>query len=267
MTARHALLRTTPRKVCFAGDWHGDLNWAADQVNSAAAQQVDLILHVGDFGYWHGHEGTAYIAGLDKVCRRTGVPILWIDGNHEAFDQLQTEPCVDGLTKITEHIWHIPRGTRWEWGDLRFGGLGGATSVDAGFRADGSSWWPQEALTIQDVAAWLDGGPVDVAITHDAPAGFAIPGNTHADGVSLWGHDAILAAEMHRETLAEALEPTSPTLVVHGHYHVRHTSTWRCGSGSTRVVGLDCDDCFPRTNNVWVATLDEIADIVTEMRS
>lgn len=261
----HPLLAKTPERVVFAGDWHGNTNFGCGRITSAASHGAEVLLHVGDFGLWQGQQGAAYLGALEKVCGRVGLPVLWIDGNHENFDLVAELPREGGLGRVSDHIWHAPRGTRWQWGGVRWGGLGGATSVDKRTRVPGESWWPQEELTSADVATWIDGGPVDVVLTHDAPAGFDIPGITHKDGVLWWGGEAISIAEAHRERLADALVPTRPALVVHGHFHVRYETRWHYPGGRARVVGLDCDNYLP-PRNTWLVDLQEIADIVAQER-
>lgn len=265
MTCTHPLLTRTPQRICFAGDWHGNTNFAAGRLMSAAAHGAEVLLHVGDFGFWHGQDGDAYVQSLEKIAARVGLPILWLDGNHEDHALIADLEQVDGLGKVSDHILHLPRGVRWEWGNLRWGALGGATSVDKDLRIPTQDWWPQEALTPDDVARWVSGGPVDVALTHDAPAGLDIPGISREGGIALWGPEAIDVAEAHRRTLAKALEPTRPALLVHGHYHVRHESTWTYRGGKAHVVGLDCDIHRP-ADNTWLMDLEEMAKIVRKVR-
>lgn len=261
----HPLLAREPRRILFAGDWHGNTNYACGRLSSAAAHGADLVIHVGDFGYWSGYEGSAYRLSLEKVCARLALSILWVDGNHEDFSLLAGEPVVDGLTRITEHIWHIPRATRWTWAGLRWGALGGATSVDRRFRAEGTAWWPQEAFTADDVSRWRAGGPVDVVVTHDCPAGVNIPGITYENGVRYWGPEAIDAAEAHRRLLADALTPTTPKLIVHGHYHAYHQTRWEYGTGTSWVVGLDCDGAAPE-RNTWLVDMVDLRELVDRER-
>ncbi len=257
----HPLLAREPKLLAFAGDWHGNIDWAAGRVMSAAARGVDVIVHAGDFGMWHGYEGAAYRVSLEKVCARAGLPILWVDGNHEDHHLLQGLPQVDGLGRVTEHVWHLPRGTRWSWGGLLWGALGGATSVDRRMRSEGRDWWAEEALTDEDVTRWQAGGPVDVAITHDCPAGVDIPGITRASGVQFWGVEAIDTAEAHRRLLADALAPTLPALIVHGHFHQYHQTRWHYPGGRAWVVGLDCDGSKP-DRNVWLVDMTDLREIV-----
>lgn len=247
-----------------AGDWHENVRWAIARVQSAAAHQVDLIVHLGDFGYWPGGlSGRAYLDAVQNTAHRGNLHVLWIDGNHEDWSALTTldTQSEGGLATLPDHpnIHHIPRGTRWEWAGLRFGALGGATSVDRALRTPGVDWFPQEALTGEDVARWQAGGPVDVVFSHDRPAGIATPGITRAGGIALWGAEAIDDAEAHERLLADALTPTKPRLVFHGHLHTRYTTTWHYPEGFARVEGLNCDGVANPADNALIVTVDELA--------
>lgn len=253
-------LSASPPKggLAFAGDWHGNTRWANSCLMHLASQGVDTVLHLGDFGIWPGADGREYLDSMEKVAARTGIRVLFIDGNHEDFEQIgMVQRDDDGLGMFREHILHLPRGFRWEWGGVRFGALGGATSVDRAGRIPGRSWWPEEEITWRDAERFATGGPVDVVLTHDIPAGVVIPGMTRERGVKSWGRDAMDAAERHQELLARALAPTHPKLIVHGHMHVRHTGVWEYDGGVARVEGLDCDG-ITREKNLLIVPLEEL---------
>jgi len=247
-----------PKRVVFAGDWHGNTNWAGGCLMHLASKGVDTVLHLGDFGIWPGLGGQQYLDSLEKVANRTKINILFIDGNHEDFEQIENvERDADGLGMFREHIKHLPRGFRWEWDGVRFGALGGATSVDKAGRVPWRSWWPQEEITWADAERFATSGPVDVVITHDIPIGVEIPGMTRESGIAIWGHEAMDVAERHRELLARALAPTPPKLIVHGHMHIRHSAIWEYDGGMARVEGLDCDGTT-QEKNLWVVPLESM---------
>lgn len=57
------------------------------------------------------------------------------------------------------------------------GALGGAFSVDYEHRVEGKDWWANEDPTLKDAKNLMDGGPLDLLITYDAPAGVPIKGD------------------------------------------------------------------------------------------
>ncbi len=187
---------------------------------------------------------------------------MWIDGNHDNHDALGTlHPDDDGIVPIGPRCSYLARGLRWEWRGVRFGALGGAFSVDWSDRAVGESWWPGEVLTQADVDR-LGERPLDVLVCHDAPAGAPLR------GLALPPADEIQAKDV-RDLLSEAVRQTRPKLVVHGHWHHRHSFelAWpTCGDSSgvtwasTLVVGLAAD--VQASQRSWaILELDPLAFI------
>lgn len=119
---------------------------------------------------------------------------------------------------------------------MSFGALGGAFSIDWRLRTPGRSWWPEEVTTEADVEL-LGDAPLEVLLCHDAPAGF--PAN-HPIRV-----DVADEARSHevRVLLARAVAATRPRLVIHGHWHRRHSTALSLQSGDvTQVEGLASDN-------------------------
>ena len=152
-----------PRTLLLTGDVHGNASWWRDAVFPALKRTgADVVVQVGDFGLWPGPQGQAYLdwlqsavvsdGGGDTLPEDAQPDILWLDGNHEDFDQLEaTAPRHDGLRAVRPNIVHLPRGYRWTWRGVRFMAVGGAVSMDRAFRREGTSWWPQEQLGDGDV--------------------------------------------------------------------------------------------------------------------
>jgi hypothetical protein len=130
-------MKTEVERVLFAGDWHGNLGWAANCVGVAEAAKADAIVQLGDFGIWPGPAGQRYLDMLEIALASVDLTCYFIDGNHEDFPQLYGYPLVaDGTREVRPHIYHLPRGYRWEWAGLTFLALGGATAV-TGLGTDG----------------------------------------------------------------------------------------------------------------------------------
>ncbi len=79
-------------EVLVAGDWHGDSGWAGHVVRRTGGAGVPLVLQLGDFGFWHGPEGEAYLDAVELACRQAGVAVCWLDGNHEDFHLDAAQP-------------------------------------------------------------------------------------------------------------------------------------------------------------------------------
>lgn len=224
-----------PDTVMLAGDWHGNTGWATSLIISAGVRGIRVILQLGDFGFWvPGLRRDRYLDEIETACVRHDVTVLWVDGNHEfhpGLNELPIDPAT-GLRPIRPHIFHLPRGLRWRWHGKTWMALGGAHSVDRPQRKPGVSWWPEEHLTETDVAHAISGGPVDVIVAHDAPDGYEIPGLPGG-----FPPAELYAADLHRAMIGEVVDATAPTVLFHGHYHVRYTAY----RGETRVVGLADD--------------------------
>ena len=227
----------TPQRIAFAGDWHANTRWAVAAVEYAERHGAEVIVHVGDFGY---DFKASFVRSLDRALSGANMRLLFVDGNHENFPVLLRYPVRDsGLRQLTNRIWHLPRGFRWTWGGVRLLALGGAHSVDRPWREPGQSWWTQEVLTDTDITRAIEGGPADVMVSHDCPAGVDIPGLSESS--HLWPADEITAAEAHRVRLRTVVDAVKPRLIWHGHFHRRYVTTADLGYGPVTVHGLDCD--------------------------
>lgn len=251
----------TSEHVMVVGDLHGNEQWAQHLIAVAAEADIRRIVQTGDFGYWiHQAHGRRYIETIDRAARLADVTVDFIDGNHEYHHTHPARPPHkrlglselarndDGSVSITDRIIYRPRGHRWHISNVVFAAVGGGVSIDRDNRRKFRDWWPREQLTGTDVER-LGQDPVDVLVTHDAPAGFDVP---DPDG-SYSDRAMDPASTRQRDLLADAVHAVRPAVVFHGHWHVRHTTevawvdsetTNRTGSltwASTRVEGLGAD--------------------------
>jgi hypothetical protein len=245
----------TPGRIAFAGDWHENGPWAAKAIGHAKSQGADVVIQLGDFGYSYSRQFLDTVSG---AASDTGIPVLFVDGNHEAFPRLHAFPFDgSGLRVIGPNVLHLPRGFRWPWGGLRFLALGGAHSVDRPFRRPQVSWWPEETITEGQAANAVQGGLADVLISHDCPAGVVIPGIDDRSTPPPFPPAEIELAEKHRQVLRGVVDAVRPRAIWHGHYHVPYTATADFGYGPVAVRGLDCDETT-LDRNVTVVDLGEV---------
>jgi len=230
-----------PAQMTVAGDWHGNGRWGAHVLSQAAEAGSDVLVHTGDFGIWAGGAGARFLDAISGATRKHGIPVIFVDGNHENFDMLEAmdvDPDT-GLRLVAPGIFHAPRGFRWTWAGMNFLALGGATSLDRPSRTPWVSWWPQEEITGAQARAAAAGGPADVMITHDVPSGFDVPG---LGSDMNWSPVEIARANHHRALLRDVVEQVSPTHLFHGHFHLRHESDLTLSSGQVvHINGLACD--------------------------
>lgn len=189
--------------IFVTGDAHGDFR----KLNAEAFPQQktmtreDYVIICGDFGgVWDDSQEEHEV--LDWLQQRP-FTILWVDGNHENHDLLETFPVErwhgGKVHRIRPNVLHLMRGQLYEIGGFTFFTMGGASSHDIQdgildpadpffeedydrmsrenrmFRVLGLSWWPKEmpsqqeydtALETLEKADWK----VDYVISHCAPS-------------------------------------------------------------------------------------------------
>lgn len=260
--------------MLVVGDLHGDPRFTVQTFRKALDVGADCIVQVGDFGYWeHMRGGDAYLDYCSELAKAHALPLFWIDGNHENHTLLRAvygpggpkhKPTPEGFWEIRDGVYHIPRGTRWSWSNVRMMGLGGAYSVDkydrlgrekkkyrdhveannhrvkAGAptrRFDPSvhqEWWPEEEITDAELAAAIaDPAEIDILFTHDKPRG----SNPE------WNRKDIQECWPNQDKIQTVVRSLHPKLLVHGHLHWRYRDTIPAGDDGLhcRVEGLSCN--------------------------
>ena len=225
--------------IYVAGDWHGNISWASSCLREAKENQIDLILQVGDFGYWeHTNEGVYYLDKLSENAVLRGVQIVWLDGNHENHTLLRekyadAEKSDEGFWKIRENIWYSPRGNVFEWYGKRIMTLGGAFSIDRKFRTLGKSFWAEEMITPEEEFFAKQAGKIDYLFTHDAPTTIPTP---------LYKVDYDSLAQ--RQAVSRVADATRPSVWFHGHYHSKEKYGYPAYDPFVQVYGLNMDGEF-----------------------
>lgn len=237
------------RPLAVFGDWHGDAGWALTSVMSAAREGVRTALHVGDFGLdWPGAKRGRYESKLNKYLGELGVTLIVSGGNHDNWETLASllvEP--DGTAAVRSHIRVLPRGGRTTIEGLVVGGLGGAFSVDYQHRTEGKDWWSTEEPTQEEAQKLVAGGPLDILITHDAPAGVPLKGDFRLSP------EMAERAKRTRLLLRQVVDSLAVPHVFCGHWHQRRIHELAHPDGlSTRVDVLNME--YSRLGNgvlVW----------------
>jgi len=233
-----------PDTIVLAGDWHGNAKAAAAAFALAADVGATAVVQLGDFGVWPGHSAAAYLDFVSDLTATAGIPLLFVDGNHEDFDQLDaTAPGEHGVRVLRPGVNPLHRGFRFTWHGLRFLALGGATSVDRRGRSHVRPWWPQEEVSDEEAAHVRSGGVADVVLMHDCPAGIPIPGTSSDLDVEgqFWPIEYLRHAWRHRERLRDVLADVDPTHIFHGHYHRRYTHAGDLFGTPLEVDGLSME--------------------------
>lgn len=233
-----------PVRIGVAGDWHGNTGWAVRAIRRICAQlpagSPRIVLHLGDFGIWPDRGGAEFLARTDAALAAAGAQLWFVDGNHEDHAMLgRLSPGPDGRCPVTDRIWHLPRGYRWEWHGRRWLALGGAVSLDRAERTAGRDWWPEEEISAAQAAVVTAAGPADVLVSHDCPAGIE---HAFTAPPPAWSRADVARARQHQELLAGVAAAVRPSVVLHGHLHEYYRRTVDLGWGPVSVTGLDCDN-------------------------
>lgn len=184
--------------IYITGDTHADFTRFGRSHLTAAAG--DYVIVCGDFGgVWDASKESRYWL---KWLSDKPFTTLFVDGNHENYDLLNSYPVTEWnggkVHFITDHIIHLMRGQVFDIDNIRFFTMGGASShdIDAGilepdapdfrqkrkqldrqmvlYRVNHISWWREELPSDEEMAEGLRnlnrcGYKVDVILTHCAP--------------------------------------------------------------------------------------------------
>lgn len=178
--------------IYVTGDIHGEFDvrkLKEDRFTEGnSLSKKDYLIICGDFGFvWKNlpdHKETYCLEWLEK----RPYTVLFIDGNHENFNALNTRFPVKKwnggkVHVLRPHVLHLMRGQVFKIDGLKVFTMGGARSVDRGIftnTADfdrGISWWDEEMPSCDEYAEARanlarNGNDVDLIITHDMPTNY-----------------------------------------------------------------------------------------------
>ena len=166
------------------GDTHGEQGRFRNRDFSIAGhlKEEDKLFICGDFGFVF-HNDKAEQEFLSWLANRPYM-VLFVDGNHENFDALETyqveEWCGGKVHVIARNkdnlpkVIHLMRGQVYEIEGKKIFTFGGAYSIDKEYREEGISWWTQEMPTDLEMKEAADNlakhnNEVDFILTHAAP--------------------------------------------------------------------------------------------------
>jgi hypothetical protein len=166
--------------IFITGDTHGEIDIRKFNSRKFPEQKKltksDFMIVAGDFGLiWDGSNECKY--WLNWLSEKS-FTTLFIDGNHENFELLNSYPVINWkggkAHQITDSVIHLMRGQIFVIDKLKFFTFGGAKSSDKEFRKEGVSWWKEEmpsqeeyveGLRNLEINNWI----VDYVITHTCP--------------------------------------------------------------------------------------------------
>ena len=153
------------------------------------------------------------------VLRSLPVTTLFIDGNHENFEQLNSygiDVWNGGKVHFIESkIIHLMRGQVFTIDGTRFFTFGGAYSIDKMYRTEGISWFPEEMPSLKEYEeGWYNlekaGFEVDYILSHTGPR----------EVVAAMGYGEMSDDEVElRQYLQRVADNTDFTAWYFGHFH------------------------------------------------
>ena len=185
--------------IYITGDPHGEIdikklsfkNWP----ESRDLTREDVLIIAGDFGLpflstdnipvrnltekYAKNSSKTYHYWIQWLSKRP-YTICFVDGNHECFPYWKEQPeSILFGGKVQQHpdaanVYHLCRGEYYTIQDKTFWVMGGAQSVDKGWRIEGVDWWREEIPSVAEMEHGLNtlaahGNKVDYIVTHTMP--------------------------------------------------------------------------------------------------
>ena len=166
--------------ILITGDTHADID--THKLENSVLEQVynlddiTYIIICGDFGgIWDVNKSSDREKHLLNWYAKKPWITLFIDGNHENHDRLDTLPMSEmfgGIVGVVnDKIFHLKRGEVYTIEDQPFFTFGGGESIDKARRVEFQSWWSQEIPNTTDIHNGLNNlaavdNTVDYVITH-----------------------------------------------------------------------------------------------------
>ncbi len=161
--------------IKVTGDTHGYQN-RFDDPEILKLRAGDYLIVCGDFGYiFENNIIEKYF--LDDL-ENAPFSVLFVDGNHENFDVLETYPVETWkggkVHRIRKNVLHLMRGQVFTIDGMKFFTMGGAFSIDSSKRKEGETWWPRELPDREEYDEAIrnlneNDMTVDFVITHTMP--------------------------------------------------------------------------------------------------
>lgn len=163
--------------IYITGDTHGNQFKWLEQIDPIL-KEGDIIIVCGDFGIGFFQQKYSSEESFYDFISEQPYTVLFIDGNHENFNLLnsyQVESWNGGYVhKIRHNLIHLMRGEIYTIEGKTFFTFGGGYSIDQPLRKENVSWWPQEMPSKQEYENGLThlekvNNQVDYILTHTAP--------------------------------------------------------------------------------------------------
>ena len=220
-------------RILVVGDIHNSFGRLNELLHK---KRPDLIISVGDFGYWPKWMGSEKLERINTH----GAKLLFCDGNHEDHWSLRDRE----QDELAPNIIYMPRGSTYELDDGRtIMFMGGAHSIDKHLRTIGWDWFPEEIIRPIDMEN-LPETKVDIFITHTCPSELVL------DMIKFYPEKV---GEPSNIALSELWKIYKPKLWIFGHWHHYNEGVLM----GTKWNALS----YPREGTRWWMWLPEKEDV------
>lgn len=155
--------------ITLLGDIHGDIGVLKFAIDRAVEKGSSALIQVGDFGLFFRN---GINEGFHRVCKKSPIPIYFVDGNHDDHPRWMVHKKVHQVWKDV-NLFFVPRGMVLEIDNRQIAFMGGAASIDKKLRLQmGWQWHEDENIAPYQVKRFLQNvkdKSVDMFITHCPP--------------------------------------------------------------------------------------------------
>ena len=121
----------------------------------------DYIIILGDFGLvWNKDKENKYEKHWLDWLEEKPFTTLFVEGNHENFDRLNSYPVEEWkggkIQRIRPSVIHLMRGQVFSIDGAVFFTFGGAMSIDKAYRKENISWWKEEMPNNAEMQEGID---------------------------------------------------------------------------------------------------------------
>ena len=240
-------------RIFLTGDTHGGAGaFSAEMKRFSAFEHIanklskdDYLIILGDFSFIWRDKPDNEEKRWRKYFENFAFTTLFIDGNHENFDRLNSYEISQfkggKIHKIWDNVYHLMRGQIYDFDGRSVFTLGGAASIDREYRCEGLSWWNAENISEAELReAWENlarhNYSVDLVLSHTAP-------NSVANKVLTLNEFAFDFVDPNGEILEQIYRKISFKKWYFGHFHEelfcvdsRYATLWH------DIIELEFDD-------------------------
>lgn len=237
--------------IWITGDIHGDpVRFSTEdfpeQKTENMCKEHDFVIICGDFGFVWDYTGESkYEKWWLDWLEEKPFTILFVDGNHENFNRLNSYPIEEWhggkVHKIRPSVIHLMRGEVYEIEGKKFFAFGGASSHDIQdgiidpskdedwrqtarqwdkefklFRIKNVSWWEQELPSKEE----MENGRMNLA-KHDYKVDYIISHCASSEVAAIFSR-GLYRPDIMTDYLSEIIGMTEFKEHFFGHYHINY---------------------------------------------